>query len=321
MAFVYSVNNTPASGAAAIVLLKDLMKTAGWAMRKSSNGTTVSAVNPNPDPVDAAYLANQDAWFIMRHPDATAREIAFQRGANNQSWRISYSRAGLFSGGGTATRIASDADEQLLFTGGGTNANPTYINLFQADGTYRWNIVGDNAGGRSILAFAFPTGAVASGTNLQTAILFDGLTSGTYPAEDSDPFVGGAGSTGGTGCLVRQGTSGATWSYIYGFLRAWLKWGLAGRTWSSPAAAFPNIGGYDSSANLLPNPHNNKDDLFEALYVSQNNGNGYKGKGSGIVLWRGTNRNLGDIIVVGSQAYVCADHVAIPWPNATALTI
>lgn len=132
-----SVNNTPATGPAAIVVLTTTMIAAGWTVSAWSDGTTMHTASGVPTATD---LAHTDAWVRMQDP-AGKREWTFQRGTTNVLWRIKRSETGKFvTGSPSATVTPTGATEQIV-VGGGTDASPTFATVFDTDGTYRCSAV------------------------------------------------------------------------------------------------------------------------------------------------------------------------------------
>ena len=152
MAKQASVNLTPATGAVAIFdLMTFLAATLGWVVLEASDGSTYEADVPtNGNPITgggagAGGMANANAWFRIREPGgAGQREWTFQRDAtNNTDWRVKMSALDGFTGGTPgATQTPSNATDEQILHGSGTDAAPVHAALFEADGTYRWHLVG-----------------------------------------------------------------------------------------------------------------------------------------------------------------------------------
>lgn len=327
MAYQFLVNQTPANGAEAIVALKDTLKAAGWTLKKASDGTTMSAADPAPDPVTTAYLANPSAWFVLRQPSggtgahAGTREIAFQRGANNTQWRVTYSYSGGFSSGGDATHIGSAGDEQEIFPRTGSNVAPAYDTLFAADGSYRFSIAAENAAPFQWYAFGFPTGV---NTGVYTAIFFDGMKTGTFPTSvdggaDDDPFVLYAVYLSSGGSLAINRLSSGYYAPL-----GWMKKNTVGAGFVRvPMCWLESYSDGMLATALGVNPHNEKDDLFDFVYARRaalGAPSGYKGVSS-LVQYRGTVRNFGELVVSGGNTYINLEDTVMPWPAATSLLI
>jgi hypothetical protein len=182
-------NNTPANGAEAIYLLKELLKTAGWTVPRSSDGTTYNAAAD--EIASAVEMATANAWFVVRCPTWGSRTIewCFQRGASNTVWRVKVSDSAGFSGGTPGvTRVPSATDEVVLL-GSGTDAAPNFSALFGTDGTYRWSILANNASSYEWVAVAWPTGGVSC-----SALIFQDPVTGAESG-DISPVVFSCSST------------------------------------------------------------------------------------------------------------------------------
>jgi len=186
MAYTDDIGGTnPATGSAAIFRLKTALKTAGWTVTKSSDGTTYNATGDQITLATsgAGGMANNSAWFIVSSPSVTyPRQIAIQRGTTNLDWKVKYSANSGF-GTGTSTQMPAAADEVILF-GGGTNASPTFAQLLGTDNTYRINI---RAGGLAEnYGFIFITNISGSAV-INTNFILDPMLPGTFAAADIDP--------------------------------------------------------------------------------------------------------------------------------------
>ena len=125
---------------------KELLKTAGWTVPSSSDGTTY---NSSGDQITsgasgAGGLANNSAWFRLRDPGGV-KEITIQRGTLNTYYRIKYSFLAKFSGGSPSATQTPSATDEFLMLGTGTDAAPGYTATLGTDGTYRYNVATDNA--------------------------------------------------------------------------------------------------------------------------------------------------------------------------------
>ena len=186
MAFIFS-KSTPLTGAEAIFNLKQLLKTAGWTVQSSSDGTTYNASDDQitVSGSGAGGMANNNAWFRIRSPDGVgSQEFIFQRGTGNQSWRIKRSRTAGFTGGSPGATQTPSATDQTILLGSGTDASPVFIHFFTPDGgSYRWNVCADNAA-----PFGFWAGSFANGVaTTQAALVLDPLAF-TQPT-DADQYA------------------------------------------------------------------------------------------------------------------------------------
>jgi len=144
MAINSLVNYIPSSGADATYRLKNVLSSSSWTVVSSSDGTTAvegdcwSSATP---------AANNYAWTLLRSADET-RYFTFQRGTNNQYWRVKY-LSGSYNADGTATTTptavtGSGVLPEAVVQGGGTDASPSFgSQTYYSDGSYRLHIVAD----------------------------------------------------------------------------------------------------------------------------------------------------------------------------------
>lgn len=113
------------NGANPIFQLKQFLKLQGWAVTKSSDGTTynLSGDQITHNGTGAGGMGNVNAWFVIQMPGAT-RSFCFQCDAQGtQYWRVRYSYLG-FSGGSPSATTAPTATDQLwIQTNDGANYN------------------------------------------------------------------------------------------------------------------------------------------------------------------------------------------------------
>ena len=190
MAYNFSVNNTPATGAVAMYQLIATLITAGWSKVSDSDGTTYSAggTQVTSGASGANGLGNSSAWVRLAAPAVSGqvRELIFQRGTtNDRGWQIKYSASALFSGGSPAATVTPTSTDEVYMLGAGTAAT-ALANWFDVDGGFRWHIAcGGSAEFYSFNAFAVLTGA----TNLRNGLFLDVMATGSYPSADVDPAV------------------------------------------------------------------------------------------------------------------------------------
>jgi hypothetical protein len=142
----FSTNNTPATGAVAMFLLKSALKAAGWTIPKSSDGTTY---NSSGDQISSGAsgangMGNALAWFVAKDP-AGLRSYCFQNSSSapgdNHQWRVTYSKSvGFISGSPSATQVPSATDGKVV-QGSGTDSSPGFATFMGSDGvlSYRYS--------------------------------------------------------------------------------------------------------------------------------------------------------------------------------------
>lgn len=188
MAFLFTSNLIPGTSAAGFFAFKALLKSVGWTVTASSDGTAFSG---NLDVITAGSggsggMANTRAWFAIRSPLLVGAFVV-QRGATSDAWRITYSPGGLFADGGATT--APSAVDAVIVRGGGTEAAPTFeANLLgPTEGAIRLHMgAGDATAGAP-----FYLVGVTTGTNtIVSAFVRDVmLTPYSYAPDDTDPSV------------------------------------------------------------------------------------------------------------------------------------
>jgi hypothetical protein len=196
MAWLFSVNNTPANGWQAMFILKTLLKAAGWLIPSSSDGSTYSASSDiiTSGGGGAGGLANLKAWIRFKHPTAVGREFTVLVGSasDDTSWRIiaNTGGTGFTAGAPSATVPPSGSGGTHSLVGGGTDAAPTFNTLFDPAGTFRFSCAaGDASTGYAFCSFGFPIGGGAS----VHGWMFERYLAASYNPLDLDPFVTGCG--------------------------------------------------------------------------------------------------------------------------------
>lgn len=316
MSYQFHVNQTPTNGAEAMFIFKTRAKLAGFTVPASSDGLTY---NSSGDQITgfgtgAGGMANNSAWFILQAPDGI-RQWVFQRGNTNPAWRIKYSASAKFTGGTpSATRVPSATDEGTALHGSGTDASPTYANLFNTDGSYRFHMMFDNAAPYGWYAVAYPVGGF-SGTSGLVVMLFDPLTN--TDALDVDPCINYISPTNETGGGLGLGSFGVAASAPWG----WLKKGMAGEGFVRIPAATYAIGNSAVVPSGLPsNPHSGKDDAFPVIYLRATSAGvpaGYKGVSS-LVRWRATDRGTGQTgTVTDPKDRIVVNKCQLPWDKTS----
>lgn len=216
-----TVNYKAPTGAAAMFMLKALLKQAGWSVIKSGDG--LSVYSSSADIITSASsgangMDNPRAWFVVQMPSST-RAFCIQRntssGANTgQSWRIKYSAAsGFTTGSPSATVVPSTGGDEQVLLGAGSDASPTMAALFaHGDLAMRFHCCADNASPYGFLAWEWAVATGAAGC----AFGLDPILGG--PTGDTDPYV-----------IHLLGTTNA-WKVTYLATRSSTSWG--GQLWS-----------------------------------------------------------------------------------------
>jgi len=327
MAYTFDSNNTPATAAEAIFLLKEHLKAAGWTTPYSSDGTTLKS--DGSDQITGAGtgangMDNAKAWFVVQEPAAPGRQFSFQRqntvGVNTSYlWRVKYSKGAGFSGDTpTATKVGSATDEAVLL-GAGSDASPTMAALFatSTDGGFRWSALADNASPYSWASFAW-----VNTTALPThALFYDPVTVPTAADVDAIAiYINGVISANTLG-----GVAGAGCCQYESFMRNNTKLqGYYNGTFSTslfcPALMVSVSGSYylavpaGLGANL-----DSKDDVFNVpiIYFNTSTNKGsWKGL-STLMKWPSVIRATGSTLsTVGSKDRVIICDISLPWDGS-----
>lgn len=172
--------SSPLSGTAAVFSLLTELCTAGWLVKAWSDATTYTGgVSLSTNPYGSASsgagnLGNTSAWFRVASADGS-REWLFFRGAADQTWTISRSKAGFTGGAPNATTAGTATDATALFSA--AQAFPTsqwrmYISCESAS-PYGFTCFGITLGGGNVLHF----------------LVDEPLLSGTTDTSDTDPYL------------------------------------------------------------------------------------------------------------------------------------
>lgn len=303
---------------------------AGWTKVMDSDGTTYSAIGAQvtSGSSGANGLGNTNAWVRLQSPPTNGgtivnqtREITIQRGTTDLVWRIKYSASALFAGGTPGISQTPLSTDEVFMIGGGTNASPTFGNLFATNQTYRWHVVcGGASESYSFVAWSFLAGG---GTNTCTIIALDVMATGTYPATDVDPAVmivdlngnpfnfiflnSGFGATTVTNPAVARGWLGAT--------------SAAGASTASNSVGMFMTGSstFAKSGTIGTNPWTGNLDLFPQMWGSAVvSPKGIKGFSTLFRYACVTRNNMitCDVTGVNSKDRICVGQVWIPWDGS-----
>lgn len=322
MAYSYSTNNTPATGSVTKYTFKELLKTAGWTVPSSSDGTTY---NSSGDQITsgssgAGGYANNLAWFRVRMPskDGVTREFTFQRASGSDAnIRMKYSFSAGFTGGSpSATQTPSATDEQIV-AGSGTDASPSFVQAFATNGAYKTNIVaGDSDEGFvwCILNVANANLTVSTGT-----IFLERMLENTYPQADPDPYVMVFGSTNPIAANLSTSST---------IIKGWLGKGTSKEGFVSIPPAIP-YDGITYVGNVGLNAITGKEDPLPILYARRSalgSPTGMKGIGR-MLRWRGYPHGNGSSISIAKTISINSvnDHIVVgdlvaPYGGAVPIT-
>jgi len=135
----YSIVNIAMSANHAIWHLKETLKEAGWTVKSSGDGN--SLYSSSGDVLTAPSNMLYKCWFRISDP-GDSHEWCFQMSNTiSVDWRVKISSLDRFTGGSPDfDTVPSAVDEQIII-GGGTDASPTYAELFIQNYTFYAHII------------------------------------------------------------------------------------------------------------------------------------------------------------------------------------
>lgn len=301
MTLLFDVNNVAMTGPQAMYKMKQLLVSAGWAVKSSGDG--LSAFSSSGDIITSGNavangLANSGAWFRIQSPlGASSREFVVQRSFANTVWTINYSFSAGFTGGSpNSSTLPTATDSQAL---------ATTTSIFTTDNTYHWNAAADNAAPYGFYSFSYNFGGNGvSNAPTSGAWFMDPLTNTS--ASDQDPTI------------HYVSTSTSYTASISSNVLGYLKKGLAGEgfvnvPWAGYQSAigniiFPSGAGTDIYSNqimLLP--------IIYARPTSQSSPVGYKGVSS-LFKYHSTLTVTPTVISISTpKDYILIADIAMKW--------
>ena len=314
MAKLTDVNNGGAAGydyADAIYDFKQLLVSAGWVVKSSSDGTTYNAAGDqiSHGGAGANGMDNTRAWFRIQDP-AGLREFTIQNASTGSTnWRVKYSAVDRFTGGSPgATQTPSATDEAVLL-GGGTDAAPTFATWFGNTLTNcYYHAVAYSDALNGVYAFYSFSATKTSGA-LAHGFVCEPLATASYPSVDVDP------------CVLSVGSAG------FGVWKGWHAMNISGKEefvpWETGSyyrgsyAFYPGSAGtnpYDGDENGIP-------ELIGRSYYTDN-GHLITTKGfTGRMLLKGSSKIYPNTCNLATDAKVFAGNYILPWENGTTPSI
>lgn len=231
--------------------LKELLKSVGWTVVQSSDGTTYNGSGDQITSADSGSngMNNNSAWYRIQDP-AVLREYVFQRGTNDASWKGIYSASDKFTATvGNATTVPTANDEQGIFKAVKTNQT-----IFSTSAAYRYHIAVQDAAHNGVYAWWMIGVNFVDATPETTCIFCDAMDA-SYGSGDNDPSVHFGNSDGpivSTLTSTSVATNGAS-------LRGWMRYGEVDEEWAGLTSTYYIA----ASFNLAPyfplvNPHNDR---------------------------------------------------------------
>lgn len=295
------------------------MIAAGWTKPADSDGTTYSAVGAavSSGAAGAGGLANTGAWVRLRSPDGM-REYVWQRGTTDLTWRMlracsqDGSAGNYFTGGTPGATRAPTATNQHLLMGGGTDASPTYANLFTTNNTYNFFGFVNNAAPYDWLFNARPTGGGAPTTNIPGPVVCEDPVS-EGDTGDRDPFVTHVWTQGQTQLQSSNMSSEAPVATTFGIwgsiVSATPGTGFVG--WQVPSMYLPASGSMVVPNGCATQPITGNHPNFPLWYIRRGAVATPAVKGrSTLFRWNGVTKNNPDVLTVSTtRDRVCLGHV------------
>ena len=179
-----SENLAATDGAHAMyVFTSYLVSTVGWTITAQSDGSGAAITHAG---TGAGGFDNNFAYRELQDP-GTSRRISFQRSDTaNTHWRSLLIEPG-GSSGGSSTEVPTATGDSAIGWGAGTNASPTFDQVFTA-GAFTFHGVADNAayGSTGIYPMWFCAHA-AGDTKVVTNFLYDACE--VYHPSDTSPLL------------------------------------------------------------------------------------------------------------------------------------
>jgi len=329
MAYTFSVNNSPATGAVAMYTLISTLMSAGWLKKMDSDGTTYSSTGVQVTSGNAGTggLGNTNAWVRLQAPQVNGgavvnqtRELTIQRGTTDLVWRIKYSASALFTGGSPAAAVTPSSTDEIFMMGAATDASPTFYSWISgATGDERWHFV---AGGAAEFYSFVAWSQVIGGLTAREAIFLDVMADGSYPAVDVDPAVVFCNSSTPFSDIAGFASSNVT---NPSKARAWLgSTSAAGASLVSNNVnvVISNYGGiFTGGTTIGTNPWTNKEDLFPCLWGNQGTTLPYGIKGISTLFKMGTILHTNGTVSshVGTRDKIYYGNYWLPWSGASVL--
>lgn len=295
---------TPANGSVAVYQLKEFLKTHGWEVLSSSDGTTYNAAG---DQITAAGsgaggMANNAAWFRIRNGSAGAPELTWQR-STNLNWRVKFSQLAGFVGGAPGATQTPSATDEAIVVGSGSDAAPGYAALLSTDNTYHFLVGAEASGQRRLWCVTYDI----SGLALRNTLVLDRVAHAT-PTDTGLYVVGHVqGLTPSTFGVDTSG--GALWTTRPS--------ATAGAPLRCSACFIGNNTGPLPGVTSA-NPITARDELTPVVYARRSNhANGFYKGVSTMLKWTGVPRaNCDTLSLDSARDHIVFPLIALPWDGS-----
>jgi hypothetical protein len=270
-----TTSRTPVDGAEAMfILIRNLMN-AGWLHHASGTGTsgtftTTPGSGGTPDAncliTTGTTLRGANSWCVLKHPSGSLLVLHRDTDTPYTSWRVCYvptiaaATQSPNNGGSISATVAPRyATEQYL-----KGTSSTFVNALATDGTYRWHVVSETTDGTF---WAMPWILGTASLNSVGGLLLDKVATGSYPTEDTDPYVWYTPHPGDNNFSIidlSSESAGTTKSP-----KCYLRRELLGEGWvDMPVCSLVSGANNRVLPSLLgTNPHNAKDDGIPVIYA------------------------------------------------------
>lgn len=315
MAYQFSkdITITPAAGNGVCDLvwaIKELLKTAGWTCVGSGTGT--GGTYDTSDLITTAAILNASvgdkAYVILQKPGSTF-QVSFQRVESRLNFRMKITPTG-FAAPAAADATPAAAD-QVVLCGSGTDASPTGAQWMNNVNTYRGQMAADNAAPYTWYFFAHQAGT----TTVNASGFLDAMKAGSYPAEDTQPWIMGLNLNGTGSWTIAALQTAYDVPNVYGNACGYMSATLSAANYKYILAET----GYGVPGNLGTNQFNGKDDALEITYARPTfAGTLYGVKGIGTMAkWMGTTRALSSTLSIsGTRDRYCIGNCSLPWDGS-----
>jgi len=288
--------------------LKELLKTAGWSVISSSDGTTYNASGDQISSSDsgAGGMDNNNAWFRIQDP-GTVREYVFQRGTTSQAWKWMYSASDKFTGGTpNATTVPTATDEQGL-----AKAGTSAVTMLPTGAGFA-HIAVQNAAHNGVYAWWLMVSQAGTTLPEQTLMCCDAMDA-SLSTGDNDPCVHYGSDDAPVDATVGSTSVASTTDSF----RGWMRYNETDEEWSGLTAAYYYTATgvlYTPGFGLL-NPHNDKFGLLPIPYFRHSSTGttvGFKGLGK-YIKWKPSELiRYPSVLSDVSDNYVVCYDVALP---------
>lgn len=313
MAIQRNVNQTPADSASAVAQLLAVALLCGHAIHAWGDGTPGPEHRFTTTPT-GADLAAPNSWVAFVLSGGGAQTVVLQQGADPTSWWCGFAFGGLSADGGGDTVDTALAGDMRDFHSsdpsfGGGVGNHTPSQLFAADGTYRFSVVGDDVTG-SLWAGGWK---IATGQRY-TCFKFERLT-GLHPSDTGPWYLRAAYAADGV-------FAASTFQSLPGYL--WRGKGSALARWDQ---GHNNVASLANGTSMLDgvqlSPYDNNYEVVGNLPIYSygfSTDGGYRWKGYSDLRYALSGAPIFDLIDGGSLVvdYIVLDNVLLPWPHGVA---